>query len=66
MFVTPHADDHQWHTASSHRTSDGLVTYQRCRCGRWRIRINDGSDRVMAEVLRPPADFVVSYHQPRD
>jgi hypothetical protein len=39
---------HSWQTSSSHRTSDGLVTYQSCRCGRWRILT--AADRV--EVAR--------------
>lgn len=32
---------HQWSTASRHLTSEGLVTYQRCPCGRWRT-LQDG------------------------
>ena len=33
------ADDahgHTWSTCSRHLTSEGTVTYQRCRCGHWR------------------------------
>lgn len=28
---------HSWRTHSTHLTSDGLVRYQSCSCGRWRI-----------------------------
>lgn len=28
--------EHQWSTVSTHRTAEGPVRYQRCRCGRWR------------------------------
>lgn len=28
---------HQWSTVSRHLTSEGLVSYQRCPCGRWRM-----------------------------
>ncbi|WP_226354772.1 MULTISPECIES: hypothetical protein [unclassified Pseudonocardia] len=31
--------DHEWETTSRHRTADGVVSYQRCRCGAWRIRL---------------------------
>ena len=31
--------DHEWEPVSRHRTSDGVVTYQQCRCGSWRIRL---------------------------
>jgi hypothetical protein len=28
---------HFWRTHSTHATSEGLVSYQSCPCGRWRI-----------------------------
>lgn len=28
---------HRWVDTSVHRVSDGLVIYQRCLCGRWRV-----------------------------
>ncbi|MFP5020931.1 hypothetical protein [Pseudonocardia phyllosphaerae] len=31
---------HHWQTVSRHRTSDGVVAYQRCRCGAWRVRLD--------------------------
>jgi hypothetical protein len=34
--------EHAWQTRSCHRTSDGIVAYQRCRCGRWRLRLGVG------------------------
>ncbi|MFB7878694.1 hypothetical protein ACFC06_25905 [Nocardia sp. NPDC056064] len=36
---THHA--HTWRIESCHRTSDGLVTYQRCRCGVRRIAVGE-------------------------
>ncbi len=41
---------HIWRTRSTHPTSEGLVTYQACACGRWRIL---GSS-PRAEVARSP------------
>lgn len=35
---------HQWTLASSHHTSDGLVTYYRCPCGRHRVTHHPYSD----------------------
>ncbi|MFC7619394.1 hypothetical protein [Microlunatus sp. GCM10028923] len=29
---------HHWTTVSQHRTSEGAVAYERCDCGRWRVR----------------------------
>ena len=41
MTGTHHRDPdhpgHFWRTRSSHATSEGLVSYQACPCGRWRI-----------------------------
>jgi hypothetical protein len=31
---------HDWQTQSSHHTLDGLVRYQHCECGRWRINVD--------------------------
>ncbi|WP_328525068.1 hypothetical protein [Kribbella sp. NBC_00359] len=28
---------HRWSAVSSHQVSEGLVVYQRCACGRWRV-----------------------------
>ncbi|MFC5138027.1 hypothetical protein ACFPK1_07270 [Actinomycetospora rhizophila] len=39
--------EHQWSTVSTHRSAEGLVRYQRCRCGRWRTLQG-------AEVLAAP------------
>lgn len=30
---------HAWETESHHRTSEGVVMYQRCACGAWRIKL---------------------------
>ncbi|SFN45994.1 hypothetical protein SAMN05216207_1014132 [Pseudonocardia ammonioxydans] len=31
--------EHEWETASRHRSSEGVVVYQHCRCGTRRIRL---------------------------
>lgn len=31
--------EHQWTTDSSHPTSEGVVIYQRCRCGEHRVAL---------------------------
>ncbi|MGY4768980.1 hypothetical protein ACXC9Q_18875 [Kribbella sp. CWNU-51] len=28
---------HRWSAVSSHQVSEGLVVYQRCACGQWRV-----------------------------
>jgi hypothetical protein len=33
--------DHDWRTQSRHPTSDGVVSYQRCRCGSSRILVSE-------------------------
>ncbi|WP_214411515.1 hypothetical protein [Sphaerisporangium fuscum] len=30
-------DGHVWETRSRHHTSEGLVRYQSCHCGVWRV-----------------------------
>ncbi|SDS88694.1 hypothetical protein SAMN04515669_2192 [Jiangella sp. DSM 45060] len=30
--------DHHWTTKSRHRTSEGIVVYDGCTCGRFRVR----------------------------
>ncbi|MCS3780033.1 hypothetical protein [Tsukamurella ocularis] len=30
---------HAWETESHHPTSEGVVMYQRCACGAWRIKL---------------------------
>jgi hypothetical protein len=43
---------HVWQTESRHWTGDGAVSYQRCRCGRWRVL---GPNQVLAEARSTPA-----------
>lgn len=31
--------EHHWTTESAHTTSEGLVTYQHCACGRRRVTL---------------------------
>jgi hypothetical protein len=35
---------HSWTIASAHHTSNGLVTYYRCQCGRHRVTHHPYSD----------------------
>jgi hypothetical protein len=35
--VMADTDGHSWQTRSRHPTSHGLVSYQRCHCGLWRL-----------------------------
>jgi hypothetical protein len=37
MTTTPEAHRHRWHVESSHPVSEGLLSYQRCSCGQWRV-----------------------------
>ena len=32
--------EHLWTTDSTHPTSEGIVTYQRCRCGEHRVALS--------------------------
>ncbi|WP_199560559.1 hypothetical protein [Nocardiopsis sp. L17-MgMaSL7] len=32
--------EHRWTTDSTHSTSEGMVTYQRCRCGEHRVALS--------------------------
>ncbi|WP_328331971.1 hypothetical protein OHA70_12820 [Kribbella sp. NBC_00382] len=37
MTTTDEAHRHRWHVESSHPVSEGLLSYQRCACGQWRV-----------------------------
>ena len=39
---------HTWQTTSRHPTSNGTVSYQRCRCGLWSVLL--GPSQVLATV----------------
>jgi hypothetical protein len=43
---------HQWTVKSSHPVSEGLVVYQRCACGRWRITSTPAYPVAYPEVAR--------------
>lgn len=50
-------DEHTWRTRSSHRTSEGVLSYQKCSCGSWRLllsayRVADEHER-RAGLARP-------------
>lgn len=48
MTATHEPTRHFWRSRSSHATSEGVVTYQSCPCGRWRIL----TTAPLAEVAR--------------
>ncbi|MGH3357847.1 MAG: hypothetical protein ACRDO7_03525 [Nocardioidaceae bacterium] len=48
-------DLHFWRTASRHSTSDGMVSYQRCACGTWRITLSGTPYEVHAVRDEPAA-----------
>ncbi|MGW5877978.1 hypothetical protein ACWFMI_15685 [Nocardiopsis terrae] len=37
--------EHRWTTDSTHATSEGLVSYQRCRCGGHRVTLSAPTTR---------------------
>ncbi|MFC4376910.1 hypothetical protein ACFO5K_22735 [Nocardia halotolerans] len=41
---------HTWWIESCHRTSDGLVAYQRCRCGARRVALGGAGVGITAEL----------------
>ncbi|MEV6062364.1 hypothetical protein [Nocardia asteroides] len=41
---------HTWWIESCHRTSEGLVAYQRCRCGARRVVAGDLAVGISAEL----------------
>jgi hypothetical protein len=47
--MTTSSHRHRWVEESAHRVSDGLVIYQRCLCGRWRVIAPSDTEHV-AEV----------------
>lgn len=41
---------HTWRIESCHRTSEGLVAYQRCRCGARRVVVGDPGVSISGEL----------------
>jgi hypothetical protein len=39
VVMVPRVHAHAWQLRSSHHTLEGLVRYQRCECGQWRITL---------------------------
>lgn len=50
---------HRWATTSRHRTSEGVVAYEHCDCGRWRIR-RDLTVGVEQTLVIAPADTKIT------
>lgn len=47
-------DNHSWTTQSSHRTSEGTVTYLRCSCGQFLVRSTAPAPQPAAEIEITP------------
>ncbi|MGW5318322.1 hypothetical protein [Nocardia thailandica] len=45
---------HTWRIESSHRTSEGLVVYQRCRCGARRVAAAHPDHGISTELPGEP------------
>ena len=45
-------DLHTWRARSHHSTSEGVVCYQRCHCGRWRVVLTPRRPLVDAATCR--------------
>lgn len=37
LMTTREEHRHSWRVASSHPVSEGLLSYQNCSCGQWRV-----------------------------
>jgi hypothetical protein len=44
--------EHNWQVQSEHSTSSGTVTYSRCRCGAHTMCLKDGTEDLMAAVVK--------------
>lgn len=49
MSAVPHG--HRWTTRSRHRTSQGMISYQFCGCGRWRVHRTTGDPGPVRQTL---------------
>ncbi|MEU4321460.1 hypothetical protein AB0H20_29230 [Nocardia fluminea] len=49
---------HTWQIESRHRTSEGVVAYQRCRCGARRVVVDHLS--VASEIHRDEPDLAAA------
>jgi hypothetical protein len=43
---------HLWQTHSTHTTLEGLLRYQYCRCGQWRITTEDEEVARVSSIRR--------------
>ncbi|WUJ74099.1 hypothetical protein OG809_12680 [Kribbella soli] len=46
---------HRWSAISAHQVSEGLVVYQRCACGQWRITSTPPYPVAYPEVAISPS-----------
>ncbi|MFC4998017.1 hypothetical protein ACFPIJ_09265 [Dactylosporangium cerinum] len=47
--------EHTWRTTSSHVTSGGRVRYEHCRCGQWRVVVDEAAAPAWRTVATPGA-----------
>jgi hypothetical protein len=43
---------HLWHTHSTHGTLEGLLRYQYCTCGQWRLTTDDEEVARVSSIRR--------------
>lgn len=43
---------HHWQVQSQHSTSSGTVTYSHCPCGAHTMRLREGSENLLAAVVK--------------
>ena len=53
---------HVWSTRSRHPSTDGVVEYQHCVCGLWRVQLSDG--RPLAERIGSRGGAAVDVRRP--
>ncbi|MDO3649729.1 hypothetical protein [Nocardia mangyaensis] len=51
---------HTWRIESAHRTSEGLIAYQRCRCGARRVVVGDLGTSITAELGGPESGLAAT------
>ncbi|UYM06821.1 hypothetical protein [Solicola gregarius] len=40
-------ETHTWQPRSQHSTSEGLIVYEQCTCGRWRVTLAEGEHELV-------------------
>ncbi|WBQ05272.1 hypothetical protein [Kribbella sp. CA-293567] len=55
MTTTEEAHRHSWRVASAHPVSEGLLTYQQCGCGQWRVTSTPLHPIAHPDLARSPS-----------